>query len=101
MLSIGREINISQKEVVCRKCHWEGAGSQLSIGLIEIAHTQMYLAAYRCPQCHSFDVNRKGKLLEFRLPRALDYQQTDAATRDENSNENESRKDRGTTPLWR
>jgi hypothetical protein len=66
MLPVGREINIQTKKLVCRVCAWEGRGAELSSGLIRISHTDIYLYAYRCPECGSFDVASKGKLLAFR-----------------------------------
>ncbi|HXU07725.1 MAG TPA: hypothetical protein VN743_01925 [Blastocatellia bacterium] len=66
MLPVGREINIDKKALVCRRCDWEGAGAELATGLIRITGGDIYLYAYRCPECGSFDVTAKGKLLEFR-----------------------------------
>lgn len=66
MLSVGRELNIHDKSVVCRICSWEGAGSELSTGLIRLTPTPIFFYAYRCPECGSFELTRKGKLLEFR-----------------------------------
>lgn len=67
MLSVGRELNINDKRVVCRTCSWEGAGAELPAGLIPVTATPMYFYAYRCPACGGFDLARKGKLLQFRL----------------------------------
>jgi RNase P subunit RPR2 len=72
MLSVGREIRIARKDVFCRNCHWESTGNNLSTGLIRIDHAYIYLVAYRCPECGSFDVAYKGKLLQFRLPQMDD-----------------------------
>ena len=66
MLPVGREVNIQTKNLICRECDWEGRGSELSSGLIRITYTDIYLYAYRCPECRSFDVASKGKLLSFR-----------------------------------
>jgi hypothetical protein len=66
MLSVGREINIQTKETICRACLWEGQGTDLLAGLVRIADTPIYLCAYRCRSCASFDITCKGKLLEFR-----------------------------------
>jgi hypothetical protein len=66
MLPVGREINIQTKKLVCRVCAWEGRSAELSTGLVRISHTDIYLYAYRCPECGSFDVASKGKLLTFR-----------------------------------
>ena len=66
MLSVGRELKISHKQIVCRSCSWEGPGAELSAGLIRISSAHIYSYAYRCPECGSFEVARKGKLLLFR-----------------------------------
>jgi len=66
MLSVGREINIESKNLLCRKCAWQGRGAELSAGLVRVKHSDIYLYAYRCPQCESFDLASKGKLLAFR-----------------------------------
>jgi hypothetical protein len=66
MLPVGREVNIQTKSLICRECAWEGRGAELSSGLIRITYTNIYLYAYRCPECGSFDVASKGKLLSFR-----------------------------------
>ena len=65
MLSVGREINIAARHFLCRECVWEGAGPSLSSGLVRISGSDMYLYAYRCPECGSYDVASKGKLLAF------------------------------------
>jgi hypothetical protein len=70
MLSVGREIGIETKKLVCRECAWEGRGSELSTGLIRINQSAIYVYAYRCPGCGSFDMAAKGKLLAFRSPAA-------------------------------
>lgn len=66
MLSVGRELNIHDKSVVCWTCSWEGAGSELSTGLIRLTPAPILFYAYRCPECGSFELARKGKLLQFR-----------------------------------
>lgn len=66
MLSVGREINIETKTLLCRKCDWQGPSVQLSTGLVKINRSQIFMYAYRCPECGSFDVVSKGKLLAFR-----------------------------------
>ena len=66
MLSVGREIKIQTKKFVCRECTWEGRGPELATGLIRISQSAIYVYAYRCPACGSFDMAAKGKLLEFR-----------------------------------
>lgn len=67
MLSVGRELKICDEHVLCQSCSWEGAGLDLSTGFALIDPTPIYHFVYRCPQCGSFDLNRKGKLLHFRL----------------------------------
>ncbi|MEK6406733.1 MAG: hypothetical protein AABN34_07205 [Acidobacteriota bacterium] len=66
MLSVGREINIETKNLLCRKCAWQGRGVELPAGLVRINQTEIYLYAYRCPECGSFDLASKGKVLAFR-----------------------------------
>jgi len=66
MLSVGREINIETKTLLCRKCAWQGRGAELSTGLIRVRHSDIYVYAYRCPVCESFDLASKGKLLAFK-----------------------------------
>jgi len=68
MLSVGREINIATRNLLCCKCAWQGRGVELPTGLVRINQTEIYLYAYRCPECRSFDLLSKGKLLAFRLP---------------------------------
>src|SRR5438128_200240 len=67
MLSVGRELKIKDNSVVCRECSWQGAGAELSTGLVKVVSSSMYRYVYRCPACGSFDLSRKGKLLQFRL----------------------------------
>lgn len=67
MLSVGRELKIHDKCVVCHTCSWEGAGAELSTGLVRSTPAPIYFYIYRCPDCGSFDLTRKGKLLQFRL----------------------------------
>jgi hypothetical protein len=67
MLSVGRELNIRNKCVVCRSCSWEGAGAELSAGLIQVTSSPIYFYVYRCPECASYELARKGKLLHFRF----------------------------------
>lgn len=69
MLSVGREINIETTHLICRKCAWQGRGVELAAGLVRINQTEIYLYAYRCPECGSFDLAAKGKVLAFRLRR--------------------------------
>jgi hypothetical protein len=66
MLSVGRELNIKNKRVICRTCSWEGAGEELSSGLIQVISASIYLYVYRCPNCASIELVRKGQLLQFR-----------------------------------
>jgi hypothetical protein len=67
MLSVGRELKIHDNCVVCHTCSWEGAGAELSAGLIQVISAPIYVYVYRCPECGSFELARKGKLLQFRL----------------------------------
>ena len=66
MLSVGREIGISDKSILCRNCSWEGTGAELSCGLMRVVGEPYLLYAYRCPGCLSFNIIRKGKLLKSR-----------------------------------
>ena len=66
MLSVGREINIETKNLLCRKCAWQGGGAELLTGLVRLSHSNIFVCAYRCPECGSFDLASKGKLLAFR-----------------------------------
>lgn len=68
MLSVGRELNISQRAVSCRACAWDGEGADLTTGLVPVACTGIFVYSYRCPACGSFNINRNGKLLQFRSP---------------------------------
>jgi hypothetical protein len=67
MLSVGRELNIRNKCVVCCTCLWEGAGAELSAGLVQVTCSPIYFYVYRCPECASYELVRKGKLLQFRF----------------------------------
>ena len=80
MLSVGREIYISEQQVLCRSCLWEGTGNQLATGLSETRYPEVFLYAYKCPECGCFDTARKGRLLEFRSRHAA--QQPDASNTD-------------------
>ena len=71
MLSVGRELNIKNKRVACQSCSWEGAGAELLTGLIQVTSSPIYLYAYRCPECDSFELARKGKLLQFQFRTAV------------------------------
>jgi predicted RNA-binding Zn-ribbon protein involved in translation (DUF1610 family) len=73
MLSVGRELNINQKAVSCRACAWEGEGVDLSTGLLPVVSLAIYVYSYRCPSCGSFNITRKAKLLQFRLPFAASH----------------------------
>ena len=75
MLSVGREINIETTNLFCYECAWQGSGVEIPTGLIRINQTQIYLYAYRCPECGSFDLLSKGKLLAF-VPRILSVRPT-------------------------
>ncbi len=66
MLSVGRELMIGKHDVLCRECSWDGAGAELSTGLVKVSCSSMYRYVYRCPVCGSFDLARKGKVLPFR-----------------------------------
>ena len=66
MLSVGRETNIESKNLLCRKCAWQGRGAELSTGLVRVMRSDIYVYAYRCPECESFDLILKAKLLVFR-----------------------------------
>jgi len=69
MLSVGREINIETCNLFCGGCAWQGRGVELPTGLVRINHTEIYLYAYRCPECGSFDLASKAKVLAFRPAR--------------------------------
>ena len=75
MLSVGRELNIHNQPIVCLSCKWEGAGAELSTGLVPVEDSAFSVYAYRCPACTGFQVTHNGKLLPFQLP---------ASTRKEN-----------------
>lgn len=66
MLLVGRELNITEKVIVCQRCSWRGIGVELSRGLAQVTSMPMYFYAFRCPECLSFDLTRRGKLLPFR-----------------------------------
>lgn len=65
MLSVGRELKIREHGVLCRECSWDGAGAELSTGLVKVTRSSMYRYVYRCPACGSFDLARRGKVLQF------------------------------------
>jgi hypothetical protein len=65
MLSVGRELNITERRFICHQCRWEGIGPELKTGLVRISRSDIYLYSYRCPECESYDVVWKGKLLAF------------------------------------
>jgi hypothetical protein len=68
MLSPGQELGIKDKQVLCGRCTWEGLGAELGTGLSRLEGSAVvYRYIYRCPLCGSFDVRRKGKLLDFPL----------------------------------
>ena len=75
MLSVGRESNIRERDVVCHVCAWEGIGNRLSTGLVRIDESRMFLYAYCCPVCGGFEVSRKGKLLAFSSHNLTNQQQ--------------------------
>ena len=80
MLSVGRELKINDKRVVCHTCSWEGVGAELSTGLVQLTPTAIYFYVYRCPECGSFDLTRKGKLLQFQLRRTIAQETEEHAT---------------------
>jgi hypothetical protein len=67
MLSVGRELYVQDQPVICPDCGWEGTGAQLSTGLVKPFAAAVYLYAYCCSDCGSFNVRRKAKVLAFRL----------------------------------
>ena len=67
MLTVGREIGIQERVVVCGQCAWQDAGARLSIGLTWIKVLAAYLCVYSCPECDSFDIGYLAKVLPFRL----------------------------------
>jgi hypothetical protein len=76
MLSVGRELNISDHPFACPACTWAGAGAELSTGLVPANDGVLQVYAYRCPRGKSPQVNRKGKLLPFieRSPTGVESQ---------------------------
>lgn len=66
MLSVGRQYDLNNESIHCQACFWDGVQGQLKTGLFPINHS-LHLYAYRCPDCGSFDLQIKGKLLSFRL----------------------------------
>jgi uncharacterized Zn finger protein len=83
MLSVGRELNISNKRVVCQTCSWEGPGAELSAGLIQVTAAPIYFYVYRCPECGSFELARKGTLLQFRLRSTVAQEEESAPSKSE------------------
>jgi hypothetical protein len=67
MLSVGRELYVQDQPVICLDCGWQGTGAQLSTGLLKPFAAPVYLYAYGCSVCGSFNVRRKAKILPFRL----------------------------------
>jgi hypothetical protein len=86
MLSVGREINIENKDLLCRNCAWQGRAAELSTGLLRVNHTDIYLYAYRCPECESFDLASKGKVLVFRSRSAITVSESFAQGLDDRQN---------------
>ena len=66
MLSVGRELYIQDQPVFCLECEWEGLGAQLSTGHLRASESAIYIYAYRCALCGSFNVRRKARILAFR-----------------------------------
>lgn len=50
MLSVGRELNIGEHDVLCRECSWDGAGAKLSTGLVKVSCSSMYRYVYPMPR---------------------------------------------------
>jgi len=92
MLSVGREINIANKNLLCRKCAWQGRGVELSTGLVRVSHSDIFVYAYRCPECGSFDVASKGKLLAFTSRAASAMPDTPQRNADDEAAEPRSRR---------
>lgn len=67
MLSVGRELYVQDQPVICLDCGWQGTGAELSTGLVKSSAAAVYLYAYGCSVCGSFNVHRKAKILSFRL----------------------------------
>ena len=79
MLTVGREMGIKEKVVVCRQCAWQDAGNKLSIGLTWIKGLAAYLCVYRCPECDSFDIGYVAKVLPFRFRNSVDQGQPESS----------------------
>jgi hypothetical protein len=65
MLSVGRELHLDGKVIFCRECLWDGLYILLQTGLIQMRNSNIHLVAFRCPECGSFDLGKRGKLLSF------------------------------------
>lgn len=78
MLTVGREIGIKDRIVVCRQCAWQDAGNKLSIGLTWIKRLAAYLCVYHCPKCDSSDVGYVAKVLPFQIRNSADQEQPES-----------------------
>lgn len=67
MLSVGRQLKLQEEVILCRECLWDGASIQLQTGLVQISDSNLQIYAYRCPECGSFNLGIKGKLIPFKL----------------------------------
>ncbi len=67
MFSVGRALHLEKKVILCRKCLWEGSSILLKTGLVPISGSKTHLYAYCCPECGSFTLGIKGKLLNFKM----------------------------------
>jgi hypothetical protein len=67
MLSVGRQLKLREQIILCRECLWDGASIQLQTGLVQISDSKLRIYAYRCPECGSFNLGIKGKLIPFKL----------------------------------
>jgi hypothetical protein len=80
MLSVGRQLGIQSKTVVCQQCAWEDLGNRLSARLVWLEWISGYLYVYCCPLCLSLDLAYKGKVLPFHPYTATNQEQPDTAT---------------------
>jgi hypothetical protein len=80
MLSVGRQLNLREKVISCRECLWDGTSIQLQTGLVQINSSKLQIYAYRCPECGSFDLCIKGKLIPFRLNNLIGNEPTQNPT---------------------
>ena len=66
MLSVGRQIGIHNRAVLCRHCTWKDLGNKLATTLVRPKWVIGYLYVYCCPVCWSLDLAYEGKILPFR-----------------------------------